>query len=46
MPEGCPGDAFLADIAEQLQHRFGIAHSTLQVERGQNACALAPETVV
>jgi cobalt-zinc-cadmium efflux system protein len=46
MPEGCPGDTFLADVAEQLQHRFGIAHSTLQVERGQNACALAPETVV
>src|SRR5215510_445502 len=46
MPEGCPGDAFLADAAEQLQLRFGITHSTLQVERGQNACALAPETVV
>jgi cobalt-zinc-cadmium efflux system protein len=46
MPEGCPGDTFLADAAKQLQHRFGIAHATLQVERGQNACALAPETVV
>src|SRR5262245_38580696 len=42
----CPGDAFLAYADDQVQLMFGIAHSTLQVERGQNACALAPETVV
>jgi cobalt-zinc-cadmium efflux system protein len=46
MPEGCPSDIFLADVAEQLRYRFGIEHATLQVERGQTACALAPETVV
>lgn len=45
-PTGCPGDAFLADIAEQLRRRFGIVHSTLQVERGEMTCALFPESVV
>jgi cobalt-zinc-cadmium efflux system protein len=46
MPEGCPDDAFLAGIAKVLHERFGIAHATLQVERGDNDCALEPDHVV
>jgi cobalt-zinc-cadmium efflux system protein len=43
MPEGCPGDAFLATAAEAMEHEFGIAHVTLQVECGDGeACRLAP----
>jgi len=37
MPDGFPGDAYLDRVADGLQHRFSIAHSTLQVERGDNA---------
>ena len=33
MPAGCPGDAFLGDVADRLHRRFGIGHSTIQVER-------------
>jgi cobalt-zinc-cadmium efflux system protein len=30
-----------------MRERFGIGHTTLQVEiEGANACALAPDTVV
>jgi cobalt-zinc-cadmium efflux system protein len=32
MPAGPPGDAFLHAASESLQHRFGIEHTTLQVE--------------
>jgi cobalt-zinc-cadmium efflux system protein len=32
MPEGHPGDRFLAHAQEQLKERFGIAHATLQIE--------------
>ena len=48
MPAGHPGDAALALIAEELAHRFGIVHATLQVETGDptHACALAPDHVV
>jgi len=48
MPAGHPGDAVLADIAEELAHRFGIGHATLQVEIGDpaHACILAPDHVV
>jgi cobalt-zinc-cadmium efflux system protein len=46
MPEGCPGDAFLAGIAKDLHDKFGIEHATVQVERGQNECALEPDHVV
>lgn len=31
MPGGHPGDAFLHDIAHDLESRFGIAHATIQV---------------
>lgn len=47
MPDGHPGNAFLADCAGLLRRRFGIAHVTLQVElAGGPACALAPDHVV
>jgi cobalt-zinc-cadmium efflux system protein len=34
MPEGSGGDAFLYGLAHQLDRRFGIGHSTVQIERG------------
>lgn len=34
MPGGQPGDAFLHDIAHELEHRFRIGHATVQVETG------------
>jgi len=34
MPEGQPGDAFLHEIAHELEHRFRIGHTTVQVETG------------
>jgi cobalt-zinc-cadmium efflux system protein len=48
VPGGHPGDAFLAQAAHELEHRFGISHATLQVEMGDGAvpCRLAPEHVV
>jgi cobalt-zinc-cadmium efflux system protein len=39
-------DDFLADAAEQLAHRFGIHHATLQIESGTRECRLAPAHVV
>lgn len=32
MPGGNPGDAFLHDVARQLDHRFRIGHPTIQIE--------------
>ena len=47
MPGGSPGDPFLVDLAHELQHDFGIAHTTVQIETDPNtACALAPDHVV
>jgi len=47
MPNGHPGDAVVAGIAEQLHHQFNIGHATIQVETDtSHACALAPEHVV
>ncbi|HEY6094403.1 MAG TPA: cation diffusion facilitator family transporter [Gallionellaceae bacterium] len=48
MPEGHPGDAFLADLAEKLHQRFHVEHATFQIELGNEgiACRLAPEEVV
>jgi cobalt-zinc-cadmium efflux system protein len=31
-PAGHPGDAFLHRVAEDLEHRFGIGHATVQIE--------------
>ena len=48
MPGGHPGDTFIADLADRIDHEFGIAHATLQVETGSGSqpCALAPDHVV
>ena len=41
MPGGQPDDAFFVQVAEELEQRFGIQHSTLQVVRDQQLrCAL------
>lgn len=41
IPSGHPGDAFLHDLAHDLEHRFGIGHATLQIETAVDAdCAL------
>ena len=32
--QGQPGDAFLRDVAHELEHGFGIGHATVQVETG------------
>lgn len=47
MPAGCPGDTFLENAADELEHRFGIGHATLQIERGDGKeCRLAPATTI
>ncbi|WP_022722307.1 cation diffusion facilitator family transporter [Rhodopseudomonas sp. B29] len=47
IPTGAPGDGFLIELAHELQHDFGIAHATVQVETDpQTPCALAPDHVV
>ena len=47
-PALCDDDALLLDAAHELQHRFGIAHSTIQIERGHGPhdCLLAPTHVI
>ncbi len=40
MPDGHPGDKFLADLCDELEHHFNIGHATLQIETGpENVCA-------
>ncbi|MEO1170271.1 MAG: cation diffusion facilitator family transporter [Pseudomonadota bacterium] len=34
MPDGHPGDAFLTGVQAELEARFHIGHSTIQIERG------------
>ncbi|MCU0805754.1 MAG: cation diffusion facilitator family transporter [Burkholderiales bacterium] len=47
IPGGERSDAFLAHACRELDHRFGIAHATLQIELGDGEpCALAPDHVV
>lgn len=42
MPDGHPGDAFLAETVHELEHRFSIQHSTLQIMlNSSQPCALA-----
>ena len=36
MPAGFPGDRFLADCTHGIEHSFGITHSTLQIEVGDD----------
>jgi cobalt-zinc-cadmium efflux system protein len=45
-PDSPADDAFLDAVAAELDHRFGIAHATLQVEQGHGPCRLAPTHVV
>jgi cobalt-zinc-cadmium efflux system protein len=42
-PGGQPGDAFLHDACMMLKKRFGIEHSTIQVEIAEDTCALRAE---
>ena len=47
MPGGYPGDAFTAGLAASLKQRFGIDHSTVQIETDAGtACVLEPAGVV
>ncbi|WP_395390791.1 cation diffusion facilitator family transporter [Novosphingobium sp. BL-8A] len=47
MPQGQPGDAFLHDLAHDLEHNFKIGHPTIQIETEDDAvCALESEAVV
>lgn len=48
MPDGHPGDDYLAELAHTIEHDFSIHHATLQIETGaaSRPCALAPEHVV
>lgn len=44
MPNGHPGDRFIMDTAKTIGERFGICHSTIQIETDpRTECALAPE---
>jgi Co/Zn/Cd efflux system component len=43
---GRVGDSFLMDACHELEHRFGIRHSTIQIEAGELECRLAPTNVV
>ena len=46
-PRGHPGDQFLLTAAAELRQRFGIGHTTLQIEISDDiACHLAPDHVV
>ena len=47
MPQGHPGDDALSHVVHELEERFNIHHTTLQIELGDSAeCALTPEHVV
>jgi cobalt-zinc-cadmium efflux system protein len=48
IPQGYPGDAFLWEVSQELDHHFGIKHCTIQVETGDSdyPCALEPDHVV
>lgn len=48
IPNGYPGDAFLMQVSEGLHDRFGIEHTTLQIETGDPAypCTQAPDSLV
>jgi cobalt-zinc-cadmium efflux system protein len=48
IPDGHPGDHFLAETARELEQRFRIGHATLQIEHGdpEHPCGLEPDHVV
>ncbi|QZD90250.1 cation diffusion facilitator family transporter [Qipengyuania aurantiaca] len=39
MPGGHPGDAFLEEVAEELQHHHRIGHTTIQIEQSRLHCS-------
>jgi cobalt-zinc-cadmium efflux system protein len=41
MPGGHPGDGYLKQVAHELEHRFGIRHTTMQIELGRGEPAEA-----
>ncbi|MDO6415852.1 cation diffusion facilitator family transporter [Sphingomonas sp. BIUV-7] len=44
LPTGYPGDAFAAGLADRLQHKFGIDHTTIQIETDDcGGCTLHAE---
>jgi cobalt-zinc-cadmium efflux system protein len=44
LPTGYPGDAFAAGLADRLHHRFGIGHTTIQIETDDcGGCTLHAE---
>lgn len=45
---GHPGNAFMMAVGDELESRFGISHSTFQIELGDDdtPCKLAPDHVV
>jgi cobalt-zinc-cadmium efflux system protein len=47
-PTAVIDDDWLYEVSQELAHRFGIAHSTIQLESGGGvrACRLAPDDVV
>jgi cobalt-zinc-cadmium efflux system protein len=46
-PAGHPGDAFLNRIAHELQHKFEICHTTVQIELSDGSqCLLKAESAV
>jgi cobalt-zinc-cadmium efflux system protein len=47
IPSGHPGDAFLADMCHDLDHRFKINHPTVQIEVGDaGRCFLEPASTL
>jgi cobalt-zinc-cadmium efflux system protein len=47
VPGGYPGDAFAAEMAVRLKERFGIDHTTIQIETDPSVpCALQPSQTV
>ncbi|MBX7535510.1 cation diffusion facilitator family transporter [Qipengyuania sp. GH1] len=40
MPGGHPGDAFLREVAEELEHHHRIGHTTLQIEMTRKPCGI------
>ena len=39
-PQGHPGDDFLKHVAHELDHRYEICHSTIQIELAPGGCAI------
>lgn len=46
MPQGHPGDAFLARVGHELAHHYRIQHATVQIETERGSCALESDQVV